>query len=64
MYRALKTHKSDFLGDKLSKAWAEELRNARGSGKKPSLLKAILNVFGWQIMGLGLVLASLEFFLR
>lgn len=64
LYQALQTHKSNILGDKLSKAWARELKNSEENGKKPSLLNAILSVFGWQIMLLGLILACLEFFLR
>lgn len=64
LYQALESHKSNVLGDKLSNAWTNELRKCEENGKKPSLLKAILNVFGWQIMLLGLILACLEFFLR
>lgn len=64
LYQALTTHKSNVLGDKLSDAWTKELRKCEENGKKPSLLNAILNVFGWQILLLGLILACLEFFLR
>lgn len=64
LYQALDSHKSSVLGDKLSKAWDKELKKCEENGKEPSLLKAILNVFGWQIMLLGLILACLEFFLR
>lgn len=64
LYQALDSHKSNVLGDKLSRAWQKEIKNARENGKKPSLLSAMLNVFGWQIALLGLILACLEFFLR
>ncbi len=64
LYQALKTHKSSVFGDKLSRAWNNELRKAEENGQNPSLLKAILKVFGWQILGLGLVLAGLEVFVK
>lgn len=64
LYEALDSHKSNVLGDKLSTAWANEKRKCERNGKKPSLLKAIIKVFGWQLMVMGLILAALEFFLK
>lgn len=64
LYQALDSHKSNILGDKLNAAWAKELKKCEENGKKPSLLSAILNVFGWQIMLLGIILACLELFFR
>ncbi|KAJ6635778.1 putative multidrug resistance-associated protein lethal [Pseudolycoriella hygida] len=64
LYEALPSHKSSVLGDRLSNAWSNELKKCQQNGKKPSLLRAILNVFGCHIMFTGLILACLEFFLR
>lgn len=64
LYKPLKSHKSEILGDKLCKAWEEELLKKKLTGKKPSLLRATLRVFGWEFILLGLFLFSLEFFLR
>lgn len=64
LYQAMKAHKSDGLGDRMCAAWEKELVRAKGRGKEPSLLRAAMNVFGWYIAALGLVLASIEFLLR
>ncbi|XP_055375264.1 probable multidrug resistance-associated protein lethal(2)03659 [Condylostylus longicornis] len=64
LYKALDEHKSEILGDKLSKAWEKQLDEQIKSGKKPSLLKACLNVFGLKLMALGIVLFCLEFGLK
>lgn len=64
LYEALDTHKSNYLGDKLSKAWDNEIKKCEENGKKPSLLNAILNVFGWSLAKMGLILLILEFVLR
>lgn len=64
LYQPLTGHKSDTLGSKISIAWENELRKKIGNGGKPSLLAATTKVFGWQIAALGLMLASMEFFLR
>ncbi|GAB0088842.1 probable multidrug resistance-associated protein lethal(2)03659 [Sergentomyia squamirostris] len=64
LYEALKSHKSDYLGDNMCTAWEQELIKAKEKGKKPSLLRATLSVFGWKIMLLGLFLAAIEFLLK
>ncbi len=64
LYRALDSHKSSALGDKLSEAWSNELKNSKQNGRKPSLLRAVLNVFKWQIVLLGLIAACIELILR
>ncbi|KAH8352145.1 hypothetical protein KR084_002249, partial [Drosophila pseudotakahashii] len=56
LYRPLKEHKSDNLGDKLCASWDRE-KNAEG---KPSLLRALLRVFGWQIAFPGLLIFLVE----
>jgi len=50
----------DHLGSKLSAAWEKEVEKKRKKKKTPSLLKASMNVFGWRLAGLGLVLFILE----
>ncbi|XP_034663833.1 probable multidrug resistance-associated protein lethal(2)03659 [Drosophila subobscura] len=60
LYRALKEHKSDTLGAQLSEAWEREVEKKRKKKKTPSLLKASVDVFGWRLAGLGLVLFILE----
>lgn len=41
-----------------------QLEQQQKTGKTPSLLRATLSVFGGQIALLGLILASIEFFIR
>lgn len=64
LYKPLKSHKSDVLGDKLCKAWEDEIKSKKATGKRPSLLRASIRVFGGEFMLLGFFLFSLEFFLR
>lgn len=64
LYEALRSHKSNSLGEKLSLAWERQLERQKKTGKKPSLLRATLSVFGWKIAGLGLILAAIEYFIR
>lgn len=61
LYQPLKNHKSEKLGNALAKAWEKEFER---NGKTPSLRRALLKVFGWEIMLLGVILAALEFFFR
>ncbi|XP_073846051.1 multidrug resistance protein 5 isoform X1 [Musca autumnalis] len=64
LYRALKEHKSDILGHKLSEAWEEECIKKQMKHKEPSLLRAVLKVFGLRFATLGFVLFILEIGLR
>ncbi|XP_037952862.1 probable multidrug resistance-associated protein lethal(2)03659 [Teleopsis dalmanni] len=64
LYRALQEHRSDFLGDKLCKAWEEEISTKESKHKKPSLIKATLRVFGWRFALMGCILFLLEVGLR
>lgn len=64
LYQALRAHKSGTLGEKLSLAWERQLEQRKATGRKPSLLRATLAVFGWQIAGLGVLLAAIEYFIR
>ncbi|XP_017000087.2 probable multidrug resistance-associated protein lethal(2)03659 [Drosophila takahashii] len=61
VYRTLKEHKSDNLGNKIWASWKRELKNSKG---KPNLLRALLRVFGWQFGILGLVTFLVELGLR
>ncbi|SPP86203.1 probable multidrug resistance-associated protein lethal(2)03659 isoform X2 [Drosophila guanche] len=62
LYRALKEHKSETLGNKLCAAWEREQQ--QGAKRRPSLLRALIRVFGWYFGLLGLVLFLLELGLR
>ncbi|KAH8377694.1 hypothetical protein KR093_006671 [Drosophila rubida] len=65
LYKALKEHKSETLGDKLCVAWDRELlKQHQNSNKKPSLLRALIRVFGCYFGLLGMVLFLLELGLR
>ncbi|XP_062542390.1 probable multidrug resistance-associated protein lethal(2)03659 [Armigeres subalbatus] len=60
LYQPLTAHKSSSLGNKLCRAWEDEVANKRAKGKEPSLLQAGFRVFGWNIALLGLILLVLE----
>ncbi|XP_017022566.1 probable multidrug resistance-associated protein lethal(2)03659 [Drosophila kikkawai] len=61
LYKTMKEHKSEPLGNKLYASWERELKNSRGN---PSLMRALLRVFGWQFGFFGLVLFLAEGGLR
>ncbi|TDG43887.1 hypothetical protein AWZ03_009693 [Drosophila navojoa] len=60
LFKALKEHKSETLGNELCDAWERELQKKQ----EPSLLRALLRVFGLHFGMLGLVLFMLELGLR
>ncbi|EDW28514.1 GL18906 [Drosophila persimilis] len=62
LYRALREHKSETLGNKLCASWERE--QLQGAKRRPNLLRALLRVFGWYFGLLGLVLFILELGLR
>ncbi|XP_054726613.1 probable multidrug resistance-associated protein lethal(2)03659 [Anastrepha obliqua] len=64
LYRALKEHKSETLGNKLNKAWEAELESKRRKNKEPSLLLVVMRVFGLRFAALGGLLFLLEIGLR
>uniref|UniRef100_A0A336K3I0 CSON002942 protein n=1 Tax=Culicoides sonorensis TaxID=179676 RepID=A0A336K3I0_CULSO len=65
LYEPLNSHKSDILGDKLDYAWDIEVERCKNKeGKKPSLLRAGLKVFWWQITLIGIIEFVEEFFVR
>ncbi|KAF7996688.1 hypothetical protein HCN44_002334 [Aphidius gifuensis] len=62
--RVLDEHKSNFLGDKITKAWNNELEYLKNKkpGKynnlsSPNLLRVICKVFGWKIAAYGIIFA-------
>lgn len=64
LYQPLSAHKSDTIGNKLCLAWENEIEKFITKGKAPSLLRAAINVFGWQIMQLGVILLLKELLLQ
>lgn len=64
LYSPLKSHRSQTLGDRMSQAWDRELSRPKKKDEEPSLLRALLSVFGWKITGLGALLLCIEFLLR
>ncbi|XP_044316417.1 probable multidrug resistance-associated protein lethal(2)03659 [Drosophila rhopaloa] len=57
LYRPLREHKSDALGNKLCSSWEQELESHK---EDSSLLRTLLRVFGWNFVYLGLVLFIVE----
>lgn len=45
-------------------AWHKEVEKQASRGKDPSLLRATLKVFGWNIIKLGLIQLCIEFGLK
>ncbi|XP_017117181.1 probable multidrug resistance-associated protein lethal(2)03659 [Drosophila elegans] len=60
LFRALKEHKSDALGNKICSSWALELESHK---ENASLLRALLRVFGRYFCFLGLLLFIVQFIL-
>ncbi|KAG8242930.1 hypothetical protein J6590_056496 [Homalodisca vitripennis] len=60
LYVPLKEHTSNVLGDKIERAWQEELRQAAAKKKDPSLLRVLVRLFGPKLMMFGLILALVE----
>ncbi|KAH8281369.1 hypothetical protein KR054_000152, partial [Drosophila jambulina] len=61
LYRTMKEHKSESLGNKLYDSWEQELKS---SGGNPSLVRALLRVFGWRFVSFGFVLLVGEIGIR
>ncbi|KAH8324496.1 hypothetical protein KR074_008725 [Drosophila pseudoananassae] len=61
LYKVLKEHKSDKLGNELTSLWSQELKTANGS---PNLLRVLLRRFGWHFGILGLVILMVEILFR
>lgn len=64
LFRPLKSHKADYLGDTLCKAWDDEVAHKKSKNQQPNLLRVMMRVYGMEFLFLGLSLFCLEFFLR
>lgn len=65
LYRPLKSHDSEILGDKLSsKVWGEKYASTNGKIKEPNLLLATCQVFSLQFIFTFAFLFFLEFVIR
>ncbi|KAL5233619.1 hypothetical protein ACI65C_001029 [Semiaphis heraclei] len=64
LYTTLDDHTSSSLGDKLEKTWKLELANAYLANRKPSLLRALIRMFGARYMFLGFIICIIEIILR
>ncbi|XP_016974443.1 probable multidrug resistance-associated protein lethal(2)03659 [Drosophila rhopaloa] len=61
LYKALRGHKADTLGDKFFETWLAEVKSCQDKPKKePSIIKVIIKVFGWQLFLSGLIIGVLE----
>ncbi|XP_039745048.1 probable multidrug resistance-associated protein lethal(2)03659 isoform X2 [Pararge aegeria] len=66
LYAPLPEHRSDMLGDAMQTAWEQEVENTgfQGEERKPSLMKVLCKVFGFELVLYGLILAAMEFLIR
>ncbi|XP_034487738.1 probable multidrug resistance-associated protein lethal(2)03659 [Drosophila innubila] len=64
LYRPLKEHKSDTLGDRLCAAWDEEVTRRSSQKKPPRLGRVVLRVFGFNLFVTGVLLGSKELLTR
>lgn len=60
LYQPLSSHHADKLGKKLNDAWMKELKEKKSKNERPSLMTAGLNVFGNQLIILGMALLTIE----
>ncbi|CAI6360542.1 unnamed protein product [Macrosiphum euphorbiae] len=60
LYTTLDDHTSSSLGDQLENVWTSELSNANLENRKPTLLRALIRMFGAKYMFLGTVICILE----
>ncbi|KAL4089661.1 hypothetical protein QTP88_024660 [Uroleucon formosanum] len=60
LYTTLDDHKSSSLGDQLEKIWTSELNNANLANRKPTLLRALIRMFGVKYIFLGIITCILE----
>ncbi|KAM3955592.1 putative multidrug resistance-associated protein lethal(2)03659 [Aphomia sociella] len=59
VYRCIPQHRATPRGDAMFEKWSEELNN-RDKGKKPSLLRAILKIYGPAFLIVNVLFACLE----
>ncbi|XP_041354291.1 ATP-binding cassette sub-family C member 4-like [Gigantopelta aegis] len=56
MFNVAPQDASDMLGDKLEREWMKEIKKQKKTGKKPSLMKALIRMFGFKYMLLGIII--------
>ncbi|KAH8359394.1 hypothetical protein KR093_006509 [Drosophila rubida] len=61
LYKPLKEHKSESLGDRLCAEWDKEVATRSAQQKQPRLLRVMSRVFGWYLFWTGLLLGFREF---
>lgn len=64
LYKPLKSHKADILGDKISKEWEKEILGQKTKNKQPNLLHALLRVFAIELIMTGVLTFTMEFLLK
>ncbi|XP_026807199.1 probable multidrug resistance-associated protein lethal(2)03659 isoform X1 [Rhopalosiphum maidis] len=64
LYTTLNDHSSATLGNELEKKWRIELAKAKQTNRQPSLLRALLQMFGPKLMLYGFLLSIVEIVLR
>ncbi|KAE9539572.1 hypothetical protein AGLY_004824 [Aphis glycines] len=64
LYTTLNDHSSATLGNELEKKWRLELAKAKQTNRQPSLLRALLQMFGPKLMLYGFLLSIVEIVLR
>ncbi|XP_069668825.1 probable multidrug resistance-associated protein lethal(2)03659 isoform X2 [Periplaneta americana] len=60
LYEALDEHRSEYLGDQLTRLWDQELKHASARAKQPSLIWVLIRCHGRYAMFLELLLAFIE----
>ncbi|XP_060873076.1 ATP-binding cassette sub-family C member 4-like isoform X2 [Metopolophium dirhodum] len=56
LYTTLNDHSSSLLGNELEKKWRSELANAQKKNRNPSLLRVLIEIFGYKFMFYGFIL--------
>ncbi|XP_034117135.2 probable multidrug resistance-associated protein lethal(2)03659 isoform X3 [Drosophila albomicans] len=64
LYRPLKEHKSETLGDRLCAAWDEEVTRRTAQKKSPRLGRVVVRVFGFHLFITGVLLGFKEILTR
>ncbi|KAL5236138.1 hypothetical protein ACI65C_003548 [Semiaphis heraclei] len=64
LYTTLNDHKSSSLGMELEETWKDELESSKKENRSPSLIKALIKMFGVKFMVYGLLQLIVEIFLR
>ncbi|KAH8359400.1 hypothetical protein KR093_006524 [Drosophila rubida] len=64
LYRPLKEHKSETLGDRLCAAWDEEVTRRTAQKKSPRLGRVLMRVFGFHLFITGVLLGFKEILTR